>query len=128
MNELKVFENSQFGKLNIMIIDGKEYFPATDCAKVLGYTNPQKAIRDHCKGVTKRSGVSLTTNQHGVTSEQVVEMNFIPEGDLYRLIARSKLPAAEQFEHWIKSNIYSIFAACAPLWRRFCVWSMISPP
>ena len=48
MNELKIFQNSEFGELGVMIIDGKEYFPATQCAKILGYSNPQKAVRDHC--------------------------------------------------------------------------------
>ena len=97
MNELKVFENNQFGKLNIMIIDGKEYFPATDCAKVLGYSNPHKAIGDHCRALTKREVI----DNLGRTQE----MNFIPEGDLYRLIARSKLPAAEQFERWVFDEV-----------------------
>lgn len=99
MNELKVFENSQFGKLNIMIIDGKEYFPATDCAKVLGYTNPRKAIIDHCRCVTKRY------TPHPQNPEKIMEVSFIPEGDLYRLIARSKLPAAEQFERWVFDEV-----------------------
>lgn len=56
MNELKVFSNSEFGELGVMLIDGKEYFPAIQCAKILGYSNPRKAILDHCKeeGVTKR--------------------------------------------------------------------------
>ena len=50
-NELKIFENNEFGKLELIVIDGKEYFPATHSAKILGYTNPQEAIRTHCKGV-----------------------------------------------------------------------------
>lgn len=99
MNELKVFENSQFGKLNIMIIDGKEYFPATDCAKVLGYSNPHKAIGDHCRYLTKREV------PHPQSVGKTIEMSFIPEGDLYRLIARSKLPAAEQFERWVFDEV-----------------------
>ena len=28
MNELKIFQNSEFGELGVMTIDGKEYFPA----------------------------------------------------------------------------------------------------
>lgn len=99
MNELKVFENSQFGKLNIMIIDGKEYFPATDCARTLGYAQPDKAIRDHCRYPLKR------TVPHPQSVDKTIEMNFIPEGDLYRLIARSKLPAAEQFERWVFDEV-----------------------
>lgn len=105
MNELRVFENSEFGKLDIMLIDGKEYFPATDCARILGYTNPRDAIARHCKGCVKHDGVSLTTNQHGTTTEQTVEKSYIPEGDLYRLIIRSKLPAAERFEKWVFDEV-----------------------
>ena len=101
MNELKVFQNSEFGELGILLIDGKEYFPATQCAKMLGYKNARDAILRHCKGVVKHDGVSYTTNQHGVTTEQRVSTNYIPEGDLYRLIVNSKLPAAERFERWV---------------------------
>lgn len=107
MNDLKVFSNSEFGEFGVLIIDGKEWFPATQCAKILGYTNPQKAVRDHCKGdgVTKRSGVSYTTNQHGVTTQQTVEIKYINEGNLYRLIVSSKLPAAEKFERWVFDEV-----------------------
>lgn len=107
MNDLKVFSNSEFGELGVLVIDGKEWFPATQCAKILGYTNPQKAVRDHCKGdgVTKRSGVSYTTNQHGVTTQQTVEIKYINEGNLYRLIVSSKLPAAEKFERWVFDEV-----------------------
>ena len=96
MNELKVFENSEFGKLHIMLIEGKEYFPATECAKVLGYARPADAVRDHCKGVVK-----MPTPSNG----GIQEKGFIPEGDLYRLIIRSKLPAAERFEKWVFDEV-----------------------
>ena len=105
MNELKVFQNSEFGELGILLIDGKEYFPATQCAKTLGYKNARDAIARHCKGVVKHDGVSCTTNQHGVTTKQQVEINYIPEGDLYRLIVSSKLPAAERFERWVFDEV-----------------------
>lgn len=51
MNELKVFSSSEFGELGVMLIGGKEYFPATQCAKLLGYARPADAISAHCKGV-----------------------------------------------------------------------------
>jgi len=105
MNELLIFSNPEFGELKTIEIDGKPYVGATEVAKMLGYTNPHKAIQDHCRHVTKREGVSLTTNQHGVTTKQTVEMNFIPEGDVYRLIARSQLPSAEKFELWIFDEV-----------------------
>lgn len=107
MNDLQVFESNEFGKLEVLTIGDKYYFPAIACANILGYTNPRKAIIDHCKtdGVTKRDGVSLTTNQHGITTEQRVEIKYISEGNLYRLIVRSKLPKAQEFESWVFDNI-----------------------
>ena len=82
MNELMVFQNEEFGEFSMVEIDGKLYFPATRSAKVLGYKNPQEAIRTHCKGV--REILTPTKNQHG--TEVVQTVNHIPEGDLYRLI------------------------------------------
>ena len=105
MQGLTIFNNSEFGELAILEIDGKPYFPATECAEILGYSNPYDAISRHCRGVVKHEGVSKTTNQHGVTTEQKNEKNFIPEGDLYRLITHSKLPSAEKFEKWIFDEV-----------------------
>ena len=96
MNELKVFQNSEFGELGILLIDGKEYFPATQCAKILGYKNPQDAIRKKCKGVRK-----MLTPSNGGSQET----NYIPEGDLYRLIVSSRLPESERFERWVFDEV-----------------------
>lgn len=99
MNELKVFQNSEFGELGVMMIDGKEYFPATQCAKILGYADPFKAVKQHCDedGWVKRPVIdSLGRTQ---------EMKFINEGNLYRLIVRSKLPAAKRFERWVFDEV-----------------------
>lgn len=96
MNDLKVFSNTEFGELGVMVIDGKEYFPATQCAKLLGYANAKDAVIRHCKGVVKHD---LPTNG----GKQ--EVNYIPEGDLYRLIVSSKLPAAEKFERWVFDEV-----------------------
>ena len=105
-NQLQVFTNSEFGTLNVLIEDGREYFPATECARILGYTNPEKAIRDHCRGGTKRSlGVQTGIKADGSPAMQTVMVNYIPEGDLYRLISRSKLPAAVRFETWLFDEV-----------------------
>jgi prophage antirepressor-like protein len=106
-NNLQVFKNTEFGELGVLVIDGKEYFPASECARILGYSNPRDAILRHCKpeGVVKHDGVSLTTNQYGISTEQMVEKTYITEGNLYRLIIRSKLPAAERFERWIFDEV-----------------------
>lgn len=105
MNNIKTFENTEFGSLEVVLIEGKPYFPATECAKILGYSDADQAVRRHCAHPSKRRVVSKTTNQYGKTSEQEVEKNYIPEGDLYRLIIRSKLPAAERFERWVFDEV-----------------------
>ena len=96
MTDLKVFKSTEFGELGVMTVNGKEYFPATQCAKLLGHENPARAIRKYCKGVTKM----VTPTAGG--SQQV---NYIPEGDLYRLIVSSKLPAAEKFKSWVFDEV-----------------------
>lgn len=98
-NELQIFKNSSFGNLEVLTIEGKQWFPAIKVAEVLGYTNPRKAVRDHTKerGVTIRSVIdSLGRNQ---------DKKFIDEGNLYRLISKSKLPQAEQFEEWVFDDV-----------------------
>lgn len=105
MNELMIFNNPEFGEIRTIEEDGKVLFCAKDVATALGYKNTRDAINRHCKGVVKRDGVSHTTNQHGTTTEQTVEMAFIPEGDIYRLAAKSELPGAERFESWIFDEV-----------------------
>ena len=96
MNELQIFNSGEFGEIRTIEIDGKQYFVGTDVAKALGYSNPRKAILDHCKGVTKRD----TPTSSGIQS-----MSYINEGDLYRLIMKSKLPSAEKFESWVMDEV-----------------------
>lgn len=71
MNELQIFNSEEFGEVRTIEIDGKPYFVGSDVAKALGYSNPRKAILDHCKGVTKRD----TPTSSGVQS-----MSYINEG------------------------------------------------
>lgn len=96
MNGLQVFNNEEFGEIRTTEIDGKPYFVASDVATALGYTNPRKAVIDHCKGVTKRD----TPTSSGTQS-----MSYIGEGDLYRLIMKSKLPSAEKFESLVMDEV-----------------------
>lgn len=92
------FDNSTFGKLPILMIDTKPHFGATEAATILGYSNPQKAIRDHCleAGCTIRS-VSYPSGTK--------RKKFITEGNLYRLITHSHLPSAEKFESWVFDEV-----------------------
>ena len=105
-NEIKIFNNPEFGDVRTMEIDNKPYFNASDVASVLGYSNTRDAISRHCKGVVKHDiGVQTGTKADGTSAIQMVEMSFIPEGDVYRLIVRSKLPQAEKFESWVFDEV-----------------------
>jgi len=98
-NHLQVFENEEFGSLELYLIEGKTYFPATECAAILGYSNPQKAVRDHCRedGCTNRSVIDRLGREQ--------KKRYINEGNLYRLIIRSRLPAAARFEKWVFDEV-----------------------
>lgn len=91
--------NSEFGKLNILVENGKELFPANDTAKLLGYTNPYGAVQKHCRSLLKREV------PHPQSPDKKITVNFISEGDLYRLIIRSRLPAAQKFEKWLFDEV-----------------------
>lgn len=96
--DLEIFSNPIFGELEVLSLNGKEYFPATKVATILGYTNPRKAVRDHCIG-GERFVHPIQT--HG----GVQNIEFIDEGNLYRLIVKSKLPQAIKFERWIFDEV-----------------------
>lgn len=98
-NEILCFDNAEFGSVRTAEINGKVYFCGTDVAKALGYTVPHKAIREHC-----RYGLKQTV-PHPQSPDKVIEMSFIPEGDIYRLVAHSKLPTAEKFEQWVFDDV-----------------------
>ncbi|MGI0534987.1 phage antirepressor [Bacillus pfraonensis] len=99
MNQLQKFSHNMFGNLEILIKEGKEYFPATDVAKVLGYSNPQQAIRKNCK----EDGCYTVAVTDSLGRQQ--QKRFINEPNLYRLIVKSKLPQAEQFEKWVFEEV-----------------------
>jgi prophage antirepressor-like protein len=95
MSELSIFKFEE-KQVRTVIVNNEPYFVANDVAEILGYTNPRKTISDHCKGVTK---------SYILTDGGSQEMSVIPERDVYRLIMRSKLPAAEKFENWVVSEV-----------------------
>jgi len=98
-NQVQIFTNEEFGRLEVLTIEGNPYFPAKECAEILGHKNPHKAVIDHCRedGLTKCEVIdSLGRKQ---------KKNYISEGNLYRLIIRSKLPAAERFESWVCDEV-----------------------
>ena len=99
MKELQIFNNDIFGEVRGLNIDGKPYAVASDVAKALGYANTSKAIKDHCRYITKRY------TPHPQSKNKSLEVNIIPEGDIYRLIIKSKLPKAQEFERWVMDEV-----------------------
>lgn len=83
--------------------DGSVLFGATDVARVLGYANPQKAVREHCREEGVNEIDTPTKNQWGKVVTQKIK--YITEGNVYRLIVRSKLPSAEKFEKWLFDEV-----------------------
>lgn len=94
-----VFESKDFGKVRTVDIDNKIYFCGSDVAKALGYARPNDSISAHCRYTVKHS------IPHPQSKNKEIEMLFISEGDVYRLIAHSKLPSAERFESWIFDEV-----------------------
>lgn len=96
MNQLQIFNNEEFGSVRSTMIDNEPWFVANDIAKALGYVRPADAVTAHCKGSVKRRYLTNGGEQ---------ETKFIPEGDVYRLIVRSKLESAERFERWVFDEV-----------------------
>lgn len=98
--ELKIFEKAEFGSVRVVMKGGEPWFVASDVAMALGYTNRAEAIRDHCKKVNK-------INHHSKTLPPSPPVNFliIPESDVYRLVMRSNLPAATEFQDWVCEEV-----------------------
>ena len=98
MNELKVFENKEFGTVRTMELDNKPWFVGKDIADILGYDNPSKALADHVDEEDKLNNKSLSSlGQRGGW--------IINESGLYSLILSSKLPKAKQFKRWVTSEV-----------------------
>ena len=101
---VKVFDNEQFGKIRMVVVDGKPYAVGIDVTRALEYANPSKAVIDHCKGITKLGIPS---------SGGVQETNVIPQGDIVRLITKAADQSknenikakAEKFESWIFDEV-----------------------
>jgi anti-repressor protein len=92
-NKIKEFMNEKFGNVRTLVIDEKVMFVAKDIATSLGYANTNKAIKDHCKKAL------MTWGNDSLGRRQ--EFKVISKSDIYRLIVRSKLPDAEEFECWL---------------------------
>lgn len=98
MNELKIFENPEFGAIRTVEIDNQVWFVGKDVTEILGYTNSSKALSDHVDSEDKLNNVSLSSlGQRGGW--------LINESGLYSLVLSSKLPTAKAFKRWVTSEV-----------------------
>ena len=99
MNEImKVFNNTMFGNVRIILQNNEPWFVAKDITKILGYQNSSKAIGDHVDADDKLNNETLSSlGQRGGW--------LINESGLYSLILSSKLPTAKQFKRWVTSEV-----------------------
>lgn len=93
----QVFTSEEFGNIRAVARGGNPLFCAKDVAVALGYKNPSKAVRDHTRG----ERIVLPFETDGGTQQ----IQFITEGDMYRLIASSKLESAQRFESWVFDEV-----------------------
>lgn len=96
MNALAPFD-FYGARVRVVVVENDPWFVGKDVAEVLGYSNPQKAVRDHCKAPS-----AVGVNDSFTLDPQTI---IIPERDVYRLVMRSKLPSAERFEEWVVGEV-----------------------
>lgn len=100
--DIKVFENSEFGSVRTVLIDGEPYFVGKDVAMALGYKDQVHAVLDH---VDEDDRVNSKTQ--GTHSPEFGQRGawLINETGLYSLVLSSKLPQAKAFKHWVISEV-----------------------
>lgn len=98
MNEIKIFENSEFGSVRTVMIDDEPWMVGKDIAEALGYTDAFGALKKHVDDEDKQNCQNDSFNSpRGMT--------VINESGLYSLVLSSKLPSAKKFRHWVTSEV-----------------------
>ena len=102
MNELRIFENKEFGKIKGLIIDEEPWFVGKDVAEALGYVDTKHAVLDHVD-----DGDRINSKTRGQNSPEFGQRGtwLINESGLYALIFGSKLEKAKQFKRWVTSEV-----------------------
>lgn len=102
MNELQIFKNDEFGQVRTTIINDEPYFVGKDVAGILGYSNLDKAIRQHVDPEDKQPVyLNNLTAQNGSPTKAIA----ISESGLYSLIFGSKFEEAKRFKRWVTSEV-----------------------
>ena len=101
-NEIRIFENEEFGGVRTIVKDGEPWFVGKDVAEILEYRNTKKALSDHVDEEDKYQGDGVTIRD---PMGRVQHPTIINESGLYSLILSSKMPRAKEFKRWVTSEI-----------------------
>lgn len=101
MEQLKIFENEEFGQVRTINIDGEPWFVGKDVAKILGYKDTSDAMRRHVDDEDKLTRCFTDSGQKR-------ELYIINESELYSVILSSKLPSAKRFKRWVTSEVLPV--------------------
>lgn len=99
MQELKIFENPEFGQVRTVEIDGELWFVGRDVCNALGYVNPRDALRKHVDREDRRESLIPTPSRGNQ------KMTVINESGMYSLMIGSRLETAKRFKRWITSEV-----------------------
>ena len=102
MNGLQIFTKKEFGSVRVVEHEGEPWFVASDVAKALGYERPADAVNIHCKKTNK---ITQYCDSPDRVKTPPINLNIIPESDVYRLVMRSNLPSAVEFQDWICEEV-----------------------
>lgn len=105
MKGIEIFKNDRFGEVRVAGTSENPLFCLVDICKVLELQVTPTKNRLKQDGVSLIKGVSKTTNQYGITTEQEVTLTFINEQNLYKVIMRSDKPQAEPFQDWVCGEV-----------------------
>lgn len=97
---IKIFNNSEFGEIRVMLIDDEPWFVGKDIAVALGYAKPENTLSAHVDEQDK-----TTTLIQGDGSNYKSKTTIINESGLYSLIFSSKLESAQRFKHWVTHEV-----------------------
>lgn len=99
MNDIRIFNNAEFGEIRTVSIDGEPWFVGRDIALKLGYAKPQNALKDNVdEGDARKQGIPDSNNH-------IQQMVIVNEAGLYSLIFNSKLDGAKKFKKWVTSEV-----------------------
>ena len=101
MEQLKIFENEEFGQVRTINIDGEPWFVGKDVAKILGYKDTSDAMRRHVDDEDKLTRCFTDSGQKR-------GLYIINESGLYSVILSSKLPSAKRFKRWVTSEVLPV--------------------